>query len=63
MAATRPAGYGPVGGEAKERGGVDLYWAIGAMIGSALFILAGGPPARLLAAAVRRQASSGRRGR
>jgi hypothetical protein len=34
---------------------VDLYWLIGAIIGSGLFIFAGGPPARRLANVIRRR--------
>jgi hypothetical protein len=44
-----------VAGERMERSVVDVYWLIGAIVGSGLFIFLGGPPARRLAQAVRRR--------
>jgi hypothetical protein len=44
-----------VAGERMEQSVVDLYWLIGAMVGSGLFIFLGGPPARRFAQAVRRR--------
>jgi hypothetical protein len=43
-------------------GVVDLYWLIGAIVGSGLFIVLGGTPARRLASAVRRRDGRNRRG-
>jgi hypothetical protein len=48
--------------ERTEQSVVDLYWLIGAMVGSGLFIFLGGPPARRFANAVRRRVD-GRTGR
>ena len=49
--------------EREECSVVDLYWLIGAMIGSGLFILLGGQPARRLVTAVRVRARAEGRGR
>jgi hypothetical protein len=47
-----------VAGKRMEQSVVDLYWLIGAIVGSGLFIFLGGPPARRFANAVRRRADS-----
>ncbi len=39
----------------EEQAAVDIYWLVGAIIGSGLFIAFGGAPARRLVAVVARQ--------
>jgi hypothetical protein len=49
--------------EREEYSVVDIYWLIGAVIGSGLFIFLGGQPARRLVTAVRVRARTEDRGR
>ena len=63
MASAGEGGYGEGAFEREECSVVDLYWLIGAMIGSGPFILLGGQPARRLVTAVRVRARAEGRGR